>query len=124
MRPSVAPDGKTRGRARTMPDPDPVHCERTTMKQAWIRAAAAAGTLALTLGGCSTTQQVKLSDRSSIYCPFLGDDVCAKLKAADAPGRFSSAAVTGADSVIALRYINPDARWTDYKKIIIAPVGF
>jgi len=95
------------------------------MTRTWTGGAVAAAALALTMGGCSTTQQVKVSDKASSYCPFLGPDVCAKLKATDTPGRLSEAAVTGGgDGVLALRYINPDARWTQYKKVMIAPVSF
>src|SRR6184192_2668573 len=77
------------------------------------------------LGGCTTTQQVKVADKPQVYCPFLGSDVCAKLTPSATPGRFSAAAVGGGgDAVMGLRYLNPNARWTDYKKVIIAPVSF
>lgn len=77
------------------------------------------------LAGCATTQQVKVADKPQAYCPFLGNDVCAKLTPTAAPGRFSGAAVGGGgDTVMGLRYLNPDARWTEYKKVIIAPVSF
>jgi hypothetical protein len=49
-------------------------------------------TLAGVIAGCSTTQQVKVSGNPETYCPFLGSDICAKLTATDAPGRFSGAA--------------------------------
>ena len=81
--------------------------------------------LAAVLAGCATTQQVKVADKPQVYCPFLGNDVCTRLTATAAPGRFSSAAVSGGtDTVIGLRYLNPEARWTRYKKVMIAPVTF
>jgi hypothetical protein len=67
---------------------------------------------------------VKVSD-SQNACPFLGSGVCAKLNPTDTPGRFSAGAVNGtADTQAALRYVNPNARWTQYKKVLIAPVTF
>lgn len=77
------------------------------------------------LAGCTATQQVKVPDNRQVTCPFLGNDLCAKLTPSAAPGRFSSAAVSGGgDTVLGLRYINPNARWTEYKKVIITPVTF
>ena len=77
------------------------------------------------LAGCATTQQVKVADKPQVYCPFLGNDVCSKLTPTTAPGRFSTAAAGGGeDAVMGLRYVNPNARWTEYKKVIIAPVSF
>src|SRR5438128_4375345 len=77
------------------------------------------------LAGCATTQQVKVADKPQVYCPFLGNDVCSKLTPSTAPGRFSTAAAGGGeDAVMGLRYVNPNARWTEYKKVIIAPVSF
>jgi len=76
------------------------------------------------LAGCATTQQVKVTDQPQAHCPFLGSDVCAKLTPSNTPGRFSAAAVGRGDSVMGLRYVNPNARWTEYKKVIIAPVSF
>ena len=94
------------------------------MKRRSIHSMLAAAAVALTLGGCSTTQQVKV-EKPSTYCPFLGPDVCAKLKETDTPGRFSEAAVAGAGGgVMTLRYINPDARWTQYNKVLISHVSF
>jgi hypothetical protein len=76
--------------------------------------------------GCATTQQVKVSAASAQRaCAFLGASVCAKLTTQDAPGRFSGAALTGgSESVANLRYVNPNARWTEYRKVVIAPVTF
>ena len=76
------------------------------------------------LAGCATTQQVKVADQPQVYCPFLGSDVCAKLTPTATPGRFSAAALGGGDAVMGLRYVNPNARWTEYRKVIIAPVSF
>src|SRR5438046_7215968 len=76
------------------------------------------------LAGCATTQQVKVADKPQLYCPFLGNDVCSKLTPSATPGRFSTAAGGGGeDAVMGLRYVNPNARWTEYKKVIIAPVS-
>jgi hypothetical protein len=60
--------------------------------------------------GCSLTQQVKVSDQG--YCPFLGDAVCAQLT------------VTDNKKDADLRYINPNAGWTQYSKVLIEPVTF
>ena len=77
-------------------------------------------TLGLVASGCATTQQVAISDKT--YCPFLGNDVCTKLVATGTPGRFSSN--DPATSLADLRYINPNAQWTQYKKILLQPVTF
>ena len=76
--------------------------------------------LAAVVAGCSTTQQVKVSDKPGTYCPFLGNDICGRLVATETPGRFSG----GGEPVMGLRYINPNARWTQYNKVLIAPVSF
>src|SRR2546430_1159813 len=77
------------------------------------------------LAGCATTQRVRVADRPQVYGPFLGNDVCSKLTRSTAPGRFSTAAAGGGeDAVMGLRYVNANARWTEYKKVIIAPVSF
>ena len=77
------------------------------------------------LAGCATTQQVKVADKPEGYCPFLGNEICSKLTPSTTPGRFSGAAMGGGgDAVMGLRYLNPNARWTGYKKVIIAPVSF
>lgn len=88
-----------------------------------MRGAMAALAFAAISTGCAMTQQVKVSDQS--YCPFLGNDLCTKLVPSDTPGRFSEAAITGGGTQrVALRYINPDAQWSQYKKVIVAPVTF
>ena len=79
---------------------------------------------ALVMAGCATTQQAKVTSTPETYCPFLGNDICAKLTATTTPGRFSAGAVGGGEPLAGLRYINPNARWTQYSKVIIAPVSF
>ena len=78
----------------------------------------AAATLAVIVAGCSTTQQVKVSNPEGSNCPFLGPQICAKMTAND-PGRYG----TGSGAA-GLRYINPQAQWTQYKKVLIEPVSF
>jgi hypothetical protein len=95
----------------------------------WIsdqwRSAAAGFALAAFAAGCATTQQVAVSSKSSTYCPFLGAALCAKLTPTDTPGCFSGAAMGGGGTPLAgLRYINPNAQWTQYNKIMIEPVTF
>jgi hypothetical protein len=81
--------------------------------------------LAALAAGCSTTQQVKVSAQPATYCAFLGNTVCSELTPSDTPGRFSGAAVAGGGTpTAALRYINPNAQWTQYSKVLIAPVTF
>ncbi len=82
--------------------------------------------LAALAAGCATTQQVKVSEQSAqSACAFLGNTVCAELTPSDAPGRFSGAAVGGSGAPVAgLRYINPNAQWTRYNSVLIAPVTF
>lgn len=64
----------------------------------------------LAMAGCSVTQRVKVTDEN--YCAFLGNDVCAKLTP------------TKDEKEADLRYINPNAQWTQYSKVLIAPVTF
>ena len=66
--------------------------------------------LAAVAAGCAVTQQVKVSDQN--YCPFLGPNVCAQLTA------------TNDKKEADLRYINPNAQWTQYNKVLIQPVSF
>jgi len=66
--------------------------------------------LAAVLGGCAVTQQAKVTDQN--YCPFLGQTVCAQL------------APTNDKKEADLRYINPNAQWTQYNKVLIEPVSF
>jgi hypothetical protein len=80
--------------------------------------------LAFAAAGCATTQQVKVGDAAS-YCPFLGASLCAKLTPTETPGRLSGAALAGSGEAVAgLRYVDPGARWSQYQKVLIAPVTF
>lgn len=65
--------------------------------------------LATGVAGCAVTQQASVSGEN--YCPFLGPSLCAKL-------------TPGTSGQIDLRYVNPDAQWTQYKKVLIEPVSF
>ena len=78
-------------------------------------------TVAAIMAACSTTQQAAVSDKSTTYCPFLGSALCAKLTANEIPGRFSGEA---AIPLAGLRWVNPNAQWTQYTKIMIAPGTF
>jgi hypothetical protein len=79
--------------------------------------------LALAVAACATTQQVKVSDQG--YCPFLGPNLCSMLTVNETPGRFSGAALSGSGEAVAgLRYIDPGAKWTQYQKVLLAPVTF
>jgi hypothetical protein len=92
-------------------------------RRAWASRVLAGLVLATTAAACSTTQQVKVSEQN--YCPFMGNALCAKLTPSDTPGRFSGAAISGSGTPQAgLRYINPNAQWTQYNKVLIAPVTF
>ncbi len=64
---------------------------------------------ATTVMACSATQQVAVK-KSDLNCGFLGSD-CNRLAA-------------GAEGQAALRYVNPNANWTQYPKIVIDPVTF
>jgi hypothetical protein len=75
--------------------------------------------LAAIVAGCSTSQQVKVKGDPSEYCPFLGAETCHKLVATETPGRFG-----GGSGMAGLRYVNPNANWTQYHKVMIAPVSF
>ena len=67
------------------------------------------GVGAALLAGCSTTQQAAVS-QGDVKCGFLGS-ACSQLS-------------PGTDGQIALRYVNPSAKWTQYTKIMIQPVTF
>lgn len=58
------------------------------------------------LSACSTTEKAPVSQAST----FLGADA-AKLR-------------PGSEEQVGLRYVNPAARWTQYRKVIIDPVTF
>ena len=88
-----------------------------------IRSSGALAAVAIAAAGCATTQQVKVGERN--YCPFLGQSLCDRLTPTETPGRLSGAAVAGSGEPVAgLRYINPSARWTQYKKVLLEPVTF
>ncbi|HVP29649.1 MAG TPA: DUF3313 domain-containing protein [Myxococcota bacterium] len=89
-----------------------------------IRAAAVvAASLAL---GCATTQQTKMSaQEKESACTFLGPSVCAELSSTPPPGRFSSAAVSSSGEPVAeLRYVDTEAPWTQYHKVLLSPITF
>ncbi len=65
--------------------------------------------LALMASACATTKRAPVNE--AVACPFLGLKLCAELT----PG-------TGKE--MGLRYINPNAAWTKYNKVMIAPVTF
>jgi hypothetical protein len=65
--------------------------------------------LGTALAGCAVTQQATVSGEN--YCPFLGASLCAKL-------------TPGTAGQVDLRYVNPNAQWTQYKKVLIEPVTF
>ena len=66
--------------------------------------------LATAMSGCGLTQQVQVSNQN--YCPFLGSSLCAKLTPTNNPND------------VDLRWVNPNAQWTKYNKVLIEPVGF
>jgi len=67
--------------------------------------------LALTtfMGSCALTQREKLTSQN--YCPFLGSNLCAKL-------------TPGSGGQFDLSYVNPNAQWSQYSKVLISPVTF
>lgn len=77
------------------------------MKNYQIKALLGLGLLVLT--ACSTTQKVALN-QADVNCAFLGND-CSLL-------------TTGGKEQAGLRYVNPAAQWTQYKKILIDPVTY
>jgi hypothetical protein len=66
--------------------------------------------LAATMAGCAVTQQVQVSNQN--YCPLLGASICAKLTPTNDPNRLD------------LRWVNPNAQWTQYNKVLVEPVSF
>src|SRR5438128_7256079 len=69
----------------------------------------AIGATAVLLAACGTTQQATVSP-ADLKCGFLGP-ACAQLS-------------PGSEGQIALRYVNPAAKWSQYSKIMIQPVTF
>lgn len=74
----------------------------------WPGLAVAGLCLAALVASCTTTQQVPV--RRTATCGFLGSD-CSRL-------------TQGAEGQFQLRYVNPDANWTQYSKVLIDPVTF
>lgn len=92
----------------------------------WSHRVAPGFVLAAGLTACATTQRVELTDPGTgNSCAYLGAEICSKLIATDAPGRFSPSAVwdTG-DTAIDRRYVNQNIQWTRYHKVLIGPVQF
>jgi Protein of unknown function (DUF3313) len=88
----------------------------------WSAVLLAAAALA---AACATTQQVQVSEKvAGESCAFLGNSVCAKLESSTSPGRFSSAAMGGKPGRASLRYVSPEAQWTQYSKVLLQPVTF
>src|SRR2546430_17016347 len=69
----------------------------------------AIGATAVLLAACGTTQQATVSP-ADLKCGFLGP-ACAQLS-------------PGSEGQIALRYVNPAAKWTQYSKMMIQPATF
>ncbi|MBI3798501.1 MAG: DUF3313 domain-containing protein [Deltaproteobacteria bacterium] len=76
---------------------------------AWARYGMAMLCLATVTTACSATQQVKVT-QTDLKCGFLGS-ACDRL-------------TPGAEGQAALRYLNPNANWTQYNKIILDPVTY
>jgi hypothetical protein len=79
----------------------------------WTRSSLAALCLAALASACTTTQQVPIKPaevQTGNKCGLLGSD-CNRLTA-------------GQEGQAALRYVNPDAPWSQYQKILIEPVTF
>jgi len=76
---------------------------------AWVRDGVIMFCLATFALGCAATQQVEIK-KTDIKCGFLGSD-CDRL-------------IAGEQGQPALRYVNPNANWTQYKKLIVDPVTF
>ena len=58
---------------------------------------------------CATTKRATVNE--AVACPFLGPTLCAKL-------------TPGTDKELGVRYVNPNADWTQYSKVMVAPVTF
>src|SRR5437762_14386590 len=69
----------------------------------------AIGATAVLLAACGTTQQATVSP-ADLKCGFLGP-ACTQVS-------------PGSEGQIALRYVNPAAKWSQYRKIMIQPVTF
>lgn len=58
---------------------------------------------------CATTKRAQVNE--TMGCPFLGPALCAKL-------------TPGTNQEVGLRYVNPNANWSQYSKVMISPVTF
>jgi hypothetical protein len=76
---------------------------------AWTGCKIIALCLSTVVAACSATQQVEIK-KTDIKCGFLGND-CDRL-------------IAGEQGQAALRYVNPNANWTQYKKVLVEPVTF
>src|SRR5262249_42487118 len=65
--------------------------------------------LASAAWSCATTKRAPVVEQPP--CPFLGPTLCGEL-------------VPGAENQPGLRYINPNAHWTQYNKVLVSPVTF
>lgn len=83
---------------------------KTTTVSFRLGVAAAGFAVAVVAAGCAVTQRANVTDQN--YCPFLGNNVCSQLTA------------TTDKKEADLRYINPNAQWTQYNKVLIEPVTF
>ncbi len=61
------------------------------------------------LAGCAVTQKAQI-EQAGLNCGLLGPD-CARL-------------TPGGKEQAGLRFINPAAKWTNYSKVMVEPVGF
>jgi Protein of unknown function (DUF3313) len=68
-----------------------------------------AAVILLLVAGCATTERMTVTEQPAI-CGFLGD-VCHELK-------------PGAKEEAGLRYVNPQAKMTQYDKVMVGVVGF
>ena len=75
-----------------------------------MRSAVACAVIGLAAAGCAVTQRAAVTDQS--YCAFLGNSVCAKLQP------------TTDKKEADLRYVNPNAQWKQYNKVLIEPVSY
>jgi Protein of unknown function (DUF3313) len=84
--------------------------DRTEHIAIWTGLAAVALVLTGTMVGCSVTQKEAVEKSTLSASGFLGPDY-ARL-------------TPGSKDQASLRYVNPSAQWTQYKKILIMPVSF
>jgi len=69
-----------------------------------------AAVILLLVAGCATTERMTVKE-SPAACAFLGEDTCDHLK-------------PGAKGEAGLRYVNPQAKMTQYNKVMVGVVGF